>query len=118
MVTPPTGTRVLASASVLALAIVMAAGAPAAAKKVKPYPTTTCVSSKQKAVATYCKKALGAWAAWEKSQDDAKRDQALATALDKLESAWSDAEAKSAQAGADCSDTTVATSALGAFLDS
>jgi hypothetical protein len=100
------------------VSLLVVSGTPAAAKKVKPYPTTTCVSSKQKAVATYCKKALGAWAAWEKSQDDAKRDQALASASDKLDQAWADAEAKSAEAGADCSDTTVATSALGAFLDS
>jgi hypothetical protein len=108
-----------ASASLLVLGIVLGIAAPAdAKKKAKPYPTTTCVATKQKAVATYCKKALSAWSTWEKSQDGAKRDASLAAAADKLEGAWTDAEAKSTAAGADCTDTTVSTSALGAFLDS
>ncbi|HWP64947.1 MAG TPA: pectin acetylesterase-family hydrolase [Candidatus Limnocylindria bacterium] len=110
-------TRSLVSAS-LALAAVVAAGTPAAAKKPKPYPTIACVSAKQTALATYCKKALGAWAAWEKSQNDAKRAASLASAAGALEAAWAKAESKAAHAGVDCSETTASTSALGAFLDS
>jgi hypothetical protein len=109
----------LASASLLAAAIVVMAGTPAAAKKKpKPYPTVTCVAAKQKAVATYCKKALAAWASWEKSQDGVKRDASLDKAATALDDAWAKAEATSADAGADCTDTTITTSALGAFLDS
>jgi len=110
----------LASASLLAAAFVLVAGTPAAAKKKpKPYPTVTCVASKQKSVARYCETALAAWAAWEKSQDDAKRDDRLQKASDILLGyAFYEAEETSTAAGADCTDTTITASALGAFLDS
>src|SRR5262245_52522016 len=119
MRTPRVSLVSLASASLLAGAMVVVTGTPAAAKKkAKPYPTVTCVASKQKAAAAYCQKALASWAAWEKSQDGAKRDASLGDAFATLEETWAEAEATSTAAGADCSDTTIATSALGAFLDS
>jgi hypothetical protein len=103
----------------LVLGVVLAGAAPAAAKKKsKPYPTTVCVAAKQKATGTYCQKALAIWAQWEKSQDGAKRDQALSAAAGALGEAWSKAENQSADAGVDCVQTTAAASTLGAFLDS
>ena len=101
----------------LACVVTLQAGA-AFAKKAKVYPTTTCVSAKQKAAAAYCGQALAAWAKWEKNQDDAKRQGAVAKATAKLEEAWAKAEAKAVSQGADCSDTTLSSSAAGSFLDS
>lgn len=110
--------RSVVSLALAALAGVAVAAGPAVAKKNKTYPTLTCVAAKQKAAAAYCKSALAAWAAFEKSQDATKRDEALGKAGDKLEGAWTDAETKAAAAGVDCAATTVAADGLTAFVGS
>ena len=95
------------------LAALLAVGTAGAA----PYPTNTCVSGKQKAAARYCKAALQAWSSWEKSQNAASRDAALATAATGLGNGWSDAEAESQAAGVDCADTTLSAAAARAQID-
>ena len=103
----------------LALTLVAALGVGVAqAKKTKPYPTATCVSQKQKSAAAYCKRALAAWATWEKSQDDAKRDGALANAESSLASSWDKAETKAAKDGVDCAETTGSAGDMAALIDS
>jgi hypothetical protein len=99
-------------------AVTAASGTALAMKKGKVYPTTTCASAKQQAAATYCGQVLKAWSKWEKNQDDAKRQGAVEKAANKLEEAWAKAEAKAASKGADCSDTTLASSTAGSFVDS
>ncbi|MFT4572184.1 MAG: hypothetical protein ACI91F_003084, partial [Candidatus Binatia bacterium] len=74
------------------------------------YPTNKCVASKQKAAGKYCQSALKAWSKWESTQtkSDAieKRDANLGKASNKLGSAWSKAEEKSAKKDVDCVATT------------
>jgi hypothetical protein len=100
----------LLALAVLLLSVRGAAAAP-------PYPTYGCVATKLKATAIDCQHALKAWSAWDKKQDDTKRDAALTEALRKLEAAFADADAESAAAGVDCSDTTLSGSAMGAMID-
>lgn len=70
------------------------------------YPVNTCVASKQTRVAAYCKRALKAWARWERDGDSARRDAVLGKAGDQLASTWLKAEAKAAKVSVDCADTT------------
>ena len=85
------------------LAALVAVGTAGAA----PYPTNSCVSSKQKAAARYCKAALQAWSSWETSQNTPARTTAVDTAAASLGAAWTQAETDSEAAGVDCADTTL-----------
>ncbi len=96
----------LALAGLLALgAATLPSGAEAGS-----YPTNKCVSAKQKAAAKYCQSAFKAWSKWEATQTnsgaDSTRNEALASAADKLRDAWDKAEDKSEKKGIDCSETT------------
>lgn len=75
-----------------------------------------CVSSKQRAAAAYCHSALGTWASWERSQDDAKRDSQLSKAGLRLADKFSEAEILSAESGVDCVEQTVAATELEASM--
>jgi len=112
--------RVWGVAAVALMCALVTPSGPAYAMKGKnkPYPTTTCVSAKQKAVAGYCGKALKAWAKWEKTQDAAKRDASIAKAAQKVEKAWTKAESKSTSKGADCVETTGPAGPTLGFVDS
>lgn len=71
------------------------------------YPVNKCVSTKIKAAAGKCKKALGAWGVWDKTQDDDKRDAALDKAATKFSDTWAKADEKATKKGVDCADTTL-----------
>jgi hypothetical protein len=90
----------------------------ATATQAAPYPTNTCVSSKQKAAAKYCKSVLQAWSSWETEQDGPARDGAIASASTLLDEKWAKAEDKSAARGSDCADTTATAPALRSLVDS
>jgi hypothetical protein len=95
------------------------AAAPGSARAEAKYgdPEFTCVSSKQTAAGAYAKAALEAWADWERSQNAAKRDAALARAADKLAHEFALAEATSSRAGVDCVEQTETAAQLAARID-
>ena len=68
------------------------------------YPANRCVAVKQIHAGWYCKQVFEAWAAWESSQDDEARKEAIADAQNHLKTAWSDAEEAAANDGSDCAD--------------
>ncbi len=106
--------RVRAALLTLAAAV-LAATATASAK---PYPTNACVARKQEEAGTYCKRVLKAWARWDRTGDAGARDDRIATAALELGGAWEKAEARSADDGADCADTTLPAPALVGLVDS
>jgi hypothetical protein len=97
-------------AASLALAAVLALGA--GRVEAVSHPLHTCAAAKQKAAGKYCTAALKAWATWDLRQDSARRDAAIANAANMLAFSWGRAEARSAQKGFDCAETTVTFSAL------
>src|SRR5262249_11100186 len=72
----------------------------------------------EKAAATYCQRALAAWAKGQSKRDPAGRDEAIASAAAKLANKWGDAEAKSTKKGSDCADATLSSAAAIAEIDS
>lgn len=70
------------------------------------YPTNRCVGAKLSASAAYCRALARAWAAWDVSQNAAKRDASIAKATALLHQRWSKAESVAAAQGVDCSETT------------
>jgi Pectinacetylesterase len=76
------------------------------------YPTNVCVSAKLKAAASACRAELKAWSSWDKDQDSAKRDTAIAGAEQTLAAAWSKAEAVASRKGAECAATTLPSDAM------
>jgi hypothetical protein len=109
----PAALRPLAVAAALALGLM--AAAPAAQAK-PAYPTNVCVGTKLKAAGKYCGAVLKAWGTWDKKQDAAKRDASIAKAQGKLDATWLDAEAKSAEDGVDCAETTLSAADLGVLV--
>ena len=101
--------------AVAALALGLIAVAPPA-QAAPAYPTNVCVGTKLKAAGKYCGAVLKAWSTWDKKQDAAKRDASIAKAQDKLDATWLDAEAKSAEDGVDCAETTVSAADLGVLV--
>lgn len=95
-----------------ALALILAPAAMAA-----PYPTNACVGAKLRAAASECKATFRTWSAWERHQDDARRDAALARTSARLDRQWSRAETKSLNQGVDCADTTTTSAALEALIE-
>jgi len=91
---------------------------PAFAAKKKPYPTVSCVGTKQRAAARYCARALATWAKWEKNRDEDARQAKLDALAGALASAWAEAETKAAAEGAECADTTLSAEAAVALVDS
>jgi hypothetical protein len=103
--------------AVRSLAVVCALfGAVPAAHAAKVYPTNQCVGAKLKGAATFCGAVVKAWSTWDKKQDAALRDAAIAKAQGKLDSAWSKAEAKATAAGVDCADTTLTSGEFGLLV--
>ena len=100
------------------IAVVAALLAVAGIARGANYPVNTCVATKEKAAATYCQKALAAWAKGQSKNDPAGRDAAIAAAAMKLTDKWSDAEAKSAKKDSDCADATLSSAAAIAEIDS
>ena len=83
-------------------------------------PTTfeyKCLSDKQKEGAKYCKSVLKAWSKWDKLLDDAKRDEALVKALDKLTPKWAKAEEKALLKGVDCTISTETAAGMATLID-
>ena len=103
-------------ACALLVAVGLFAIAAAPARAAKPYPTNKCVGAKLKGSATYCGAVLKAWSTWDKKQDAAKRDAAIAKAQTKLDAAWAMAEAKSSADGVDCAQTTLSAADLGMLV--
>jgi hypothetical protein len=89
--------------SLLSLAALLAAQAPAAAAKL--YGADRCVSDKLRAAARVCGAALEAHARYDRDQDAGRRDAALSRARGKLAKAWARAEKRVAKE-LDCSETT------------
>jgi hypothetical protein len=81
------------------------------------YPVNKCVSTKIKTAAGKCKKALEAWGAWDKTQDDTKRDAALDKAATKFSDTWAKADQKAAKKGVDCADTTLSDPNMQALIN-
>lgn len=81
------------------------------------YPTNTCVQAKQQAAAAYCRTTINAWKVWDRNQDTAKRDLALANASAKLADKWSKAEANAVKKNVDCSVTTGLASDVESLVD-
>ncbi len=107
-------TSVVATACAVAAAVVVSAGSGEAGA----YPTNECVAAKLRGAGKYCDAVFKAWSAWDKTQDDAKRDAKFTKAATKLDEAWDKAEAKAQAAGVDCADTTISASALGLLVGS
>ena len=108
--------RARASAICLALAVTGStlAGEPA---RTAPYPANTCVGRKQKEAGKYCKAVLRAWSAWDRSQNDRKRDRSLANAAKQLATRWARAEADALGQGTDCAETTLSSGAAQSLID-
>ncbi|HSP97185.1 MAG TPA: pectin acetylesterase-family hydrolase [Candidatus Dormibacteraeota bacterium] len=87
-----------------------------AAHAAAAYPTNTCVGAKLKGAGKFCGALLKAWSTWDKKQDAAQRDAAIAKAQGKLDDAWGKAEAKSAGDGVDCAQTTLSSADLGVLV--
>src|SRR5690242_3030800 len=100
------------------IAVVAALLAVAGIARGANYPVNTCVATKEKAAATYCQKALAAWAKGQSKNDPAGRDASIAAAAMKLTDKWSDAEAKSAKKDSDCADATLSSAAAIVEIDS
>src|SRR5262245_14773755 len=100
------------------IAVVAALLAVAGIARGANYPVNTCVATKEMAAATYCQKALAAWAKGQSKQEPAGRDEAIAAAAAKLTGKWGDAEAKSAKKDSDCADATLSSAAAIAEIDS
>jgi hypothetical protein len=98
-----------------AVAVGLPALAPVAVQA-KAYPTNVCVGAKLKASGNFCGAVFKAWATWDKKQDAAARDAAIAKAQGKLDEAFAKAEAKSSKAGVDCAQTTLSSTALGVLI--
>lgn len=75
-----------------------------------------CVAKKQNAAGQYSRSALGAWAQWEKKQNDARLDAKLARAGVKLAAAFGKAEAESAARGVDCVEQTASAAEIEAVV--
>ena len=82
-----------------------------------PYPANTCVGRKQKEAGKYCKAVLRAWSAWDRSQNDRKRDRSLANAAKQLATRWARAEADALGQGTDCAETTLSSGAAQSLID-
>jgi hypothetical protein len=100
------------------LLLALSAVAIAAPVTAKPYPTNVCVGRKQDAAGTYCKRVLKAWARWDSTGDAGGRDGKIADAGEALAKQWAKAEAKSADDGGDCADTTLSSSELTTLVGS
>lgn len=96
----------------VSLLVLFGATRPAEALAKFGEPEFTCVSFKQWAAATYSISAFGAWAEWERKQDDARRDHRLAKAGARLAWVFDLAEAWSAHKGVDCVEQTLAAADL------
>jgi len=105
------------STTVLVTAAFLLAATPRPAQA-RPYPTNTCVGRKQVEAGGYCRRVLEAWAGWARRRDDAGRDAKIAKAAAELDRAWAKAEAKAAQNGVDCADTTLSSDALTGLVGS
>jgi hypothetical protein len=101
--------------AVLAVGLIAVIAGDAAA--LGTYPTNRCVGTKQREAGKYCRAVLEAWGKWETSQDNASRDAALAAAAARLGVQWSRAETKSALAGSNCQETTLAPGDAQAAVD-
>jgi hypothetical protein len=112
----PSFRRAAGALPVGAALLLLAAAPPAHAAKA--YPTNTCVGAKLKDAGKYCGAVFKAWSVWDKKQDAAKRDAAIAKAQTKLNAAWAKAEAKSTAAGVDCAQTTATAAGLGLLVGS
>ena len=73
------------------------------------YANNKCVADKLKAMSSNCKAVFKAWGNYVGGGglDAVKRDDGLAKAALKLDTAWTKAEDKAAAKGADCADTTL-----------
>ncbi|MEO8603103.1 MAG: pectin acetylesterase-family hydrolase [bacterium] len=107
-----------AHGALLGVAALLLLGGPAPAHAAKVYPTNTCVGAKLKGADKYCGAVLRAWSTWDKKQDDAKRDAAIAKAQSKLDAAWAKSEAKATKDGVDCAQTTATSAVLGLLVGS
>ena len=80
------------------------------------YSTNVCVGAKLNAAASACQQMLKAWTTWEKdpSKDpgSSKRDAAIATAGQKLASAWGKADEAASNKDAECAGTTVSSDVM------
>lgn len=83
----------------------------------RAYPTNRCVGAKLRAAAAYCRAVSRAWAAWEVSQNTAKRDAAIGEASTLLSQRWARAEAAASAEGVDCSETTATATTAKATVD-
>jgi hypothetical protein len=84
----------------------------------RPYPVNVCVAAKQRAAAKYCASVLRGWGGWESTQDNSQRDDSIATAAQKVEAKWVNAETKATKRGSDCVDTTLTSPAVQTLIDS
>src|SRR5262249_37045466 len=82
------------------------------------YPINVCVSRKQQDAGDYCRRALKAWARWDRTQDATQRDNKIAVARADLALQWAKAEAQPANGGVDCSDTTSSAPQMATPIDS
>jgi hypothetical protein len=69
-------------------------------------PEFECVSTKQNAAGGYSQAAFRSWAKWAEHQDDARRDEELMRAGEKLAQIFGRAELKSRFMGVDCVEQT------------
>ena len=90
----------------------------ALAKKARTDPALACVATKHEKAGEYCESVLRAWAKFEKSGSQQKRNAAVARAAGALNAAWSKAEQRGSAAGVDCAGVFAASSTVGAFIDS
>src|SRR5690349_7595033 len=92
--------------------------APAVHAHTAPYPTTTCVASKQRTVAGYCEKALRAWARFDDTQDSGKRNATISGAAARLAARWARAETFAERRDVDCKQTTLTSEQARGLVDS
>ncbi|PYR20153.1 MAG: hypothetical protein DMF98_23955 [Acidobacteria bacterium] len=77
-----------------------------------------CAAAKLKSEAKKCRADLKAWAKWDTNQDASARDTAISTATVKLSDAFDRANAKAVSRGAECDETSLTGTEMGAAIDS
>jgi hypothetical protein len=109
----------------LALAVAPAAWASGAEPPSDLYPTDVCVAEKLRAAALYCYEAIALQDRDDRGHDRGRghrhgrhcRHDALDHAKERLEAAWSRAEARSLEDGVSCTDTTATAEEIAASFD-
>src|SRR5437016_12791174 len=77
-----------------------------------------CAAAKLKSEAKKCGVDLKVWAKWDTNQDASARDTAISTATVKLSDAFDRANEKAVSRGAECDETSLTGTEMGAAIDS